>query len=54
MANVTRQGQDKTKNVKAGAASSNSVPQLRAQVVTLAEAVERLEKIILKLRRGAR
>ncbi len=49
MATPTPQIPDKAAEAKAGASTATSVPELRDQVVTLAEAVERLETLVAKL-----
>lgn len=49
MAAVELQIPDKTSEAKAAAATANSVPELRAQVVKLCEAVERLEAKVARL-----
>ena len=49
MATKHPQREDKVATVKAVAASSSSVPQLRDEVVRLAEAVEELQSTVARL-----
>ena len=51
MATPRAQIPDKASEVKAAAAAANSVPELRDQVVKLAEEVQRLQAKIAKLER---
>lgn len=46
MARKIPERENKSKNAKDNAASANSVPALRAEVVRLAEAVERIETLL--------
>lgn len=54
MAAPQPQQPDKVAEVKANAAAANSVPELRAEVIRLAEAVERLEAKVQRLERRRR
>ncbi len=54
MANVKAQVPNKATEVQADAAAANSVPELRTQVVKLAEDLEQLRAIVSKLTRTRR
>ena len=49
MGTIRTQRENKSENVKNNAASANSVPELRAEVSKLAEAVQRLEIVVERI-----